>query len=48
MRRVYQLPKVHGDPFDRPLIGQCRVNGLVAVTNDVRWSAPEYGIRVLW
>jgi PIN domain nuclease of toxin-antitoxin system len=45
---VYSLPKVHGDPFDRLLISQCRGEKLVAVTNDSHWSAPEYGIRVLW
>jgi PIN domain nuclease of toxin-antitoxin system len=42
------LPRVHGDPFDRLLISQCRTEKLVAVTNDSHWSAPEYGLRVLW
>jgi PIN domain nuclease of toxin-antitoxin system len=45
---VYSLPKVHGDPFDRLLISQCRAHSLIAVTNDAHWSAPDYGIWVLW
>jgi len=45
---VFALPRVHGDPFDRLLISQCQAGKLVAVTNDPNWSAPEYGIRVLW
>ncbi|MFM7180483.1 MAG: type II toxin-antitoxin system VapC family toxin [Verrucomicrobiales bacterium] len=45
---VFALPKVHGDPFDRLLISQCRTEKLVAVTNDPHWSASEYGQRVLW
>ena len=42
------LPRVHGDPFDRLLISQCRAEKFVPVTNDSHWSAPEYGLRVLW
>jgi PIN domain nuclease of toxin-antitoxin system len=45
---VFALPRVHGDPFDRLLISQCRAEKLTAVTNDSHWPAPEYGIRVLW
>lgn len=45
---VLALPRIHGDPFDRLLISQCRVEKLIAVTNDAHWSAPEYGLRVLW
>jgi PIN domain nuclease of toxin-antitoxin system len=45
---VLTLPRVHGDPFDRLLISQCRTEKLVAVTNDPHWSAMEYGLRVLW
>ena len=25
-----------------------KTENLIAVTNDSRWSAPEYGLRVLW
>jgi PIN domain nuclease of toxin-antitoxin system len=45
---VLALPRVHGDPFDRLLISQCRAEKLVPVTNDSYWSATEYGLRVLW
>ncbi len=45
---VFALPRVHGDPFDRLLISQCRAEKLIAVTNDSHWSAPEYGVRVWW
>lgn len=45
---VFALPRVHGDPFDRLLISQCRSGKLTAVTHDSHWSAPEYGLRVLW
>ncbi len=45
---VFSLPRVHGDPFDRLLISQCRMEKLIAVTNDTHWAAPEYELRVLW
>ncbi len=45
---VLALPRVHGDPFDRLLISQCRAEKSIAVTDDSHWSAPEYGLRVLW
>jgi PIN domain nuclease of toxin-antitoxin system len=45
---VFSLPRVHGDPFDRLLISQCGAEKLIAVTNGSHWSAPEYGLRVLW
>jgi PIN domain nuclease of toxin-antitoxin system len=32
--RVYSLPPVHNDPFDRLLISQCKAEKLAAVTND--------------
>ncbi len=45
---VFSLPRIHSDPFDRLLISQCRAEKLVPITNDSYWSAPEYGLRVLW
>jgi PIN domain nuclease of toxin-antitoxin system len=45
---VLSLPRVHADPFDRLLISQCRAEKLVPVTRDAEWSAPEYGLQVLW
>ena len=32
-----QLPLAHGDPFDRLLIAQARVEGLMAVSSDGQW-----------
>ena len=45
---VADLAAVHTDPFDRLLISQCRAEKLTAITNDVRWRDPRYGISVLW
>ena len=32
-----ELPPVHGDPFDRLLIAQARVEALMAVSADAHW-----------
>ena len=39
------LPPHHGDPFDRMLIAQAQVEGLILVTWDARM--PLYGIRTM-
>ena len=39
------LPPHHGDPFDRMLIAQAQVEGLILVTRDIRIS--RYGIRTM-
>ena len=39
------LPPHHGDPFDRMLVAQAQVEGLVVVTRDAR--IPRYGIRTM-
>jgi len=39
------LPPHHGDPFDRMLIAQAQVEGLILVTRDLR--IPRYGIRTM-
>ena len=39
------LPPHHGDPFDRMLVAQAQVEGLVVVTRDAR--IPLYGIRTM-
>jgi PIN domain nuclease of toxin-antitoxin system len=36
-----QLPLVHQDPFDRLLIAQARMEGLMAVSSDRHWSRYE-------
>ena len=39
------LPLHHGDPFDRMLVAQAQLEGLVLVTNDAR--IPLYGVRTM-
>ena len=41
-----RLPRHHDDPFDRMLIAQAQVEGLVCVTRDPAFQA--YGIPCLW
>ena len=41
-----RLPTHHGDPFDRMLIAQSQIDGLVCVTRDGAFEA--YGVPVLW
>jgi len=36
---VAELPRHHGDPFDRMIIAQARVEGLPIVTSDPRFAA---------
>lgn len=43
---VAALPLHHRDPFDRMLVAQCQVEGLVLVTHDRRIE--PYAVRVLW
>jgi PIN domain nuclease of toxin-antitoxin system len=40
------LPKHHGDPFDRMLIAQAQVEGMPVVSADTHFDA--YGISRLW
>jgi PIN domain nuclease of toxin-antitoxin system len=40
------LPRHHDDPFDRMLIAQSRLEGLVCVTRDPAFAA--YGVSCLW
>ena len=41
-----ELPPHHGDPFDRLLISQARVEGIILVTKDENIS--KYSVDVLW
>lgn len=41
-----RLPRHHDDPFDRMLIAQAQVEGLVCVTRDPAFQA--YGVPCLW
>jgi PIN domain nuclease of toxin-antitoxin system len=40
------LPPHHGDPFDRMLVAQAQIEGLILVTNDARIAA--YDVPLLW
>ena len=44
--RLSELPPHHGDPFDRLLISQARVEDIILVTKDENIS--KYPIDVLW
>jgi PIN domain nuclease of toxin-antitoxin system len=41
-----KLPRLHGDPFDRMLICQAMMHGLVLMTPDEMIS--QYPVRTLW
>lgn len=44
---LHDLPRHHGDPFDRLIIAQALVEGLTVVTHD-RTFARYSGLAVLW
>lgn len=41
-----RLPKLHADPFDRLLVAQAVVHGMVIVTPDE--AIAQYAVRVVW
>lgn len=41
-----ELPPIHGDPFDRMLIAQARVERATIVTHDRVFE--KYGVPVIW
>jgi PIN domain nuclease of toxin-antitoxin system len=43
---VTRLPEIHKDPFDRILICQAIVHGMVLITPDTR--IPRYPVRTAW
>ena len=43
---IVRLPAIHADPFDRLLISQAIVHGMVLVTPDERIS--RYPVRTAW
>ncbi len=45
VRGLKTLPRVHRDPFDRMLVAQAIVDGLVIVTRDP--AIPKYSVRTL-
>lgn len=40
------LPRHHGDPFDRLIIAQARLERCAVVTSDARFA--DYGVPVVW
>ena len=45
-RKVQDLPKLHGDPFDRMLVAQAEVEGLQIVSAD--GVLDRYGVVRIW
>jgi PIN domain nuclease of toxin-antitoxin system len=43
---LQHLPRHHGDPFDRLLIAQARVEGLTLISHDHVFSS--YAVPVMW
>ena len=43
--RAGQLPRLHGDPFDRMLVAQAQAESLTLLTTDAQLSA--YGVPML-
>ena len=43
---IKELPKIHGDPFDRILIAQALTGNMVIVTSD--GVMPQYPVRTVW
>ena len=44
--RVSELPRHHGDPFDRMLVAQAMCESMTLVSRDRELA--KYGIRLLW
>ena len=43
---VQELPKIHGDPFDRILVATAQAKGLTIITRDR--TIPKYPVKILW
>ncbi len=43
---IQQLPRIHGDPFDRLIISQAMTENLVIITKD--GMIPRYDIETIW
>jgi len=44
--RLFELPDIHRDPFDRLLVAQCQVEGLPLVSGDAQLR--QYAVEILW
>jgi PIN domain nuclease of toxin-antitoxin system len=42
--KAAELPRHHGDPFDRVLVAQAQLEGLTVVTHDR--VIPAYGVAI--
>jgi len=45
--RMFELPRLHNDPFDRQIIAQALCEGISVVTPDEKFRLYE-GIKVVW
>lgn len=43
---IRQLPRIHGDPFDRLIISQAMTENFVIITKD--GTIPQYDIQTIW
>lgn len=43
---VQNLPKIHGDPFDRIIVATAQAKGLTIITRDR--IIPQYSVKTLW
>ena len=43
---VQELPKIHGDPFDRLIVATAQAKGLTIITRDL--TIPKYPVKTLW
>jgi PIN domain nuclease of toxin-antitoxin system len=44
--KVYELPRIHKDPFDRMLIAQAMVERLPLISSDT--TLARYKVKVIW
>jgi len=44
--QITALPRHHGDPFDRMLVAQARVEGATVITHDRQFE--PYGVPIIW
>lgn len=44
--RIYSLPDIHKDPFDRIIIAQALSENMPVLTRD--GNIPKYGIQTIW
>jgi PIN domain nuclease of toxin-antitoxin system len=45
--RMFELPRLHNDPFDRQIMAQALCEGIPVITLDEKFGLYE-GIKVVW